>query len=419
MKQLQPLRGTRDVWEREAKNHQEIIKKAIEHAELYGYNYIDTPIIESLGVFQKTLGETSDVVGKEMYQFLDRSGDPIVLRPEGTAPIVRALLSLKLTQKLPQKFYYHGPMFRYERPQKGRYRQFYQMGIECLGIDEPLIDAECIALAYYILKDLSLPFSSLTLHLNTLGDQESRSNYKRTLKEYFETYRHELSLESQKRLETNPLRILDSKNERDKLIAAEAPSGSAFLTKESSLFFDSLCQFLNILEIPFTLTPSLVRGLDYYCHTTFEFRTTALGAQDAVLGGGRYNGLVKNMGGPDIPGIGWAMGIDRLASLIENPLKTVSKIALIPIGDNSISYALTLLNKLRKEKIHCEMTYRGTVSKRFDYAEKQGCSTALIIGEEEINQGTIRIRSIGEKQKNEKEITEKDLITLLKKIDIS
>ncbi|MFA6022337.1 MAG: histidine--tRNA ligase, partial [Rhodospirillales bacterium] len=317
MSGLQPVRGTHDLLPEDSRRHRFVEETAFSIAKRYGYGEIVTPIFEFTEVFSRTLGETSDVVTKEMYTFADRSGDSITLRPEGTAGVARAFISGGLTQSLPLKVMYRGPMFRHERPQKGRLRQFHQVGCELLGVEGPQADIEVISMAWRILQGLGLG-DKVQLEINSLGDAESRAAYRSALIAYLEPMRLTLSEESQARLEKNPLRVLDSKDEEDKRVVAQAPVMSDCMTPAAKEFFDQVINGLTALGIPFVINPKLVRGLDYYCHTAFEFTTTALGAQGTVLAGGRYDGLIGQMGGPATPGIGWAAGVERLAMLVED-----------------------------------------------------------------------------------------------------
>ena len=300
---LQPVRGTRDLIGDDAARHFHVVETARRITALYGFAEWQTPIFEDTKVFSRTLGETSDVVTKEMYTFEDRGGDSITLRPEGTAGVCRALITGGLTQTLPQKVFYAGPMFRYERPQKGRYRQFHQIGVELLGTDSPLADAEVIACGWQILNELGVA-KDVELQINTLGDVQSRENYRAALVAYFSEHAAALSADSKTRLEKNPLRILDSKDESDKVLVASAPLIYDHLSDYAKGQYKLLKDFLTVFGVTFTENPRIVRGLDYYNHTAFEFVTTALGAQGTVLAGGRYDGLVEQMGGPHVPGVG-------------------------------------------------------------------------------------------------------------------
>ena len=310
MDSLQPVRGTHDILPEQSARHRHVIATGRAIAEKYGFGEIATPIFEFTEVFKRTLGDTSDIVTKEMYTFLSRSGEQITLRPEGTAGVVRCLISQGLSQRLPLKLFYQGPMFRHERPQKGRLRQFHQIGAELLGVAAPLGDIEIIALAVHILDALGV-LEKTTLEINTLGDAESRKAYRDVLVDYLNEHRDRLSEDSRDRLERLPLRVLDSKDEGDRRIIADAPVMHDYLTGAAADFFAAVCAGLDGLGVAYELNPRLVRGLDYYCHTAFECTTRELGAQGAVLAGGRYDGLVAALGGPATPGVGWAAGIER------------------------------------------------------------------------------------------------------------
>jgi histidyl-tRNA synthetase len=391
MTKLQPVRGTRDFLGDFARCIQYIQDTTFLTARQFGFERIDTPIFEYTGVFKRAVGETSDIVGKEMYTFSDRGGEEITLRPEGTASVVRALLSNSLTQQLPLKYCYYGPMFRYERPQRGRYRQLHQFGVEFFGVDNPCADVEMLDLAQQILDRLEI---NASLHLNTIGDSQSRDAYRVALIEYFSKYRSELSEDSQQRLDKNPMRILDSKDLNDKRIAEDAPKISAHLTVSAAQFFEKVCEGLEVLGIKYTLDPTLVRGLDYYTHTAFEFKSNDLGAQDAVLGGGRYDGLVQHMGGPSIPAVGWGMGVDRIALLLEN--RAFAKpvpIVIIVIGDY-FSKALQLAKAFREKGNVCEILYKTNPGKAFKDADKLGARFAIIIGEEETKTNTVKVKDL-------------------------
>jgi histidyl-tRNA synthetase len=316
-----------------------------------------------------------------MYTFDDRGGDSITLRPEGTAGVCRALITNGLTQTLPQKVFYTGPMFRYERPQKGRYRQFHQIGVELLGPATPLADAEVIAAGWQILQELGIA-GSVELQVNTLGDAASRSAYREKLVNYFSQYAAELSEDSKLRLEKNPLRILDSKDEGDKKLVADAPQMQDSLTDEARAFFASLQDYLTGFGVPLTHNPHIVRGLDYYNHTAFEFVTNALGAQGTVLAGGRYDGLVEQMGGPPVPGVGWAAGIERLSMLIAAPPASHVPVVVIPMGNDSEGHALEILKSLRQAGIASEIGYSGNPKKRLERANKSGAAFAVLVGED-------------------------------------
>lgn len=378
---LQPVRGTRDLIGEDAARHAHVVETARRVTALYGFNEWQTPIFEDTKVFSRTLGETSDVVTKEMYTFEDRGGDSVTLRPEGTAGVCRALITAGLTQTLPQKVFYAGPMFRYERPQKGRYRQFHQIGVELLGPATPLADAEVIAAGWQILNALGIA-GTVDLHINTLGDAESRNNYRAALVAYFSEHAENLSAESKTRLEKNPLRILDSKDDGDQKLVANAPLIHDHLSAAAAEFYNGLKSALTVFGVPFTENPRIVRGLDYYNHTAFEFVTTALGAQGTVLAGGRYDGLVEQMGGPSVPGVGWAAGIERLSMLIAPPQIAQPPAAIIPMHETAQGTALNILKSLRDIGIPAEIAYTGNAKKRLERANKSGAKFAVLVGED-------------------------------------
>ena len=382
MAELQPVRGTRDLIGEDQRRHAYVIDTARRVAGLYGHEEWATPVFEDTRVFARTLGETSDVVTKEMYTFADRGGDSVTLRPENTAGICRALVTNGLTQSLPQKVFYAGPMFRYERPQKGRYRQFHQFGAEVIGPAEPLADAEVIAMGWAILRALGVA-ESTALEVNTLGDLESRAAYRGALVEYFSAHQGALSEDSRHRLEHNPLRILDSKDAGDRALVADAPTISGSLTGEAAAFYDTLRRELDRFGVPFRENPRIVRGLDYYNHTAFEFVTTALGAQGTVMAGGRYDGLVQQMGGPSIPAVGWAAGVERLAMLLAGTPGLPRPVAVIPASDAQQEAAIRALQALREHGVRAEMSYRGNLKRRMERANKIGARAAVIIGEDE------------------------------------
>src|ERR1700722_16551314 len=360
MADLQPVRGTQDLLPAEQRRHRFVVDTARSIAERYGYGEIATPIFEFTDVFARPIGETTDIVQKEMYSFLDRGGEEITLRPEYTAGIVRAVISNGLAQSLPLKLFASGPMFRYERPQKGRFRQFHQIDVELLGVAQPLGDIEVIALGAEILDALGV-LSRTVLELNTLGDPASRSAYRTALVDFYQGRAASLSEDSQRRLEKNPLRILDSKDEGDKRINATAPSFESYLTPEAQDFFGAVRAGLERLAIPYRLNPRLVRGLDYYCHTAFEFVTTDLGAQGTVLGGGRYDGLMGVMGGPETPGVGWAAGLQRLGLLIDEPPGGGRPVVIIPVGEQGEAADLKVAHDFRGASFTVDLGFSGNV----------------------------------------------------------
>lgn len=390
---IQPVRGTHDLIGEDQRRHAHVVDTARRIAGVYGFDEWATPIFEDTRVFSRSLGDTSDVVSKEMYSFSDRDGESLTLRPEGTAAICRALVTNALTQSLPQKVFYAGPMFRHERPQKGRYRQFHQIGAELLGTAEPLADAEAIAMGYEVLKALGIA-DYVTLELNTLGDAASRDAWRDALVAYFSAHKDKLSEDSLTRLEKNPLRILDSKDAGDKVLVADAPMMAEFLTPEARTFWDDLRNKLDVFGIAYTVNPSIVRGLDYYNHTTFEFVTNRLGSQGTVLAGGRYDGLVKQMGGPEVPAIGWAAGIERLSMLLEQVPAAPRSVVLVPVGAPDESAVVQILQGLRGQGVRTEIGYKGSLRKRMERAGKQNASHVLFLGEDELAKGLFRVKNM-------------------------
>lgn len=384
MSKYQSVRGTRDLLPELKQIFRQIDETAYKTARNYGFKEIETPIFEFSDVFHRSLGETSDAVSKETYTFTDRGGDSITLRPEGTAGVVRSFVSEGLAQLTPLKLYYYGPMFRYERPQKGRYRQFYQFGVEVLGLESALADVECLDLAWTIIKNLKLS-ERCVLEINTLGDVESRNAYRTALVEYLTPYKDQLSADSKVRLEKNPMRILDSKDEGDKKIIAGAPLMENYLNETSKKFFNDVLGGLKKLNIPYKINSKLVRGLDYYCHTVFEFTTTELGAQSAILSGGRYDGLVEMLGGPKTAGVGWAAGVDRLADLCAQSLaaKSQTPISVIAYGDKALAEAMKIASDLRNQNKYCEVLLTGNFKKKLEKANKLGTEKAILIFEQE------------------------------------
>jgi len=400
MPALQPVRGTQDLLPEMARRHRRVSETARETAALYGFAEISTPIFEFTDVFARPIGEHTDIVSKEMYTFTDRGGEEVTLRPENTAGVVRAVLSNGLTQSTPLKFFYSGPMFRYERPQKGRFRQFHQIGVELLGVATPQADIEAIAVGRRILATLGIA-DRVVLELNTLGDHQSRMAYRDALVGYFSSRHAELSEDSRRRLERNPLRILDSKNPQDAGIIGEAPPFDRHLNDASRGFFIDVRNGLDRLGIAYRLNPRLVRGLDYYTHTVFEFVTTDLGAQGTVLAGGRYDGLVELLGGPAMPGIGWAAGIERLALLIAEPPPPPRPIALVPIGEAAETRALILAEQLRDAALVVDLGYSGNLARRMRRADRMGARAAVLLGEDELARGAATVRDLDSGEQSE------------------
>ena len=404
---LQPVRGTRDILPEESRRHRFIVDTARATAMRYGYDEVATPIFEFSDVFRRTLGDTSDIVTKEMYSFTDKGGDEITLRPEGTAGVARMLISGGQAKDLPLKYFYHGPMFRYERPQKGRFRQFHQIGIELLGVAGTAGDVEVIALGADTLESLGV-LGRTSLELNTLGNAASRAAYRDVLVAYLDGHRDRLSADSRARLERNPLRVLDSKDRGDKAVVADAPDFGDYLDSESSDFFAAVRAGLDALAIAYVLNPRLVRGLDYYHHTAFEFTTEALGAQGTVLAGGRYDGLVSQMGGPATPGVGVAAGIERLAMLVEGVPQPVRPISVVPVGPESETAALTLTQRLRAGGFTVDLGYRGNIGRRLKRANKLNACVAVIVGPDELARDAVMLRDLDSGEQTEVPLAEID-----------
>ncbi len=396
----QPVRGTHDLLPADYRRHAHVVDTARAIAARFGYGETATPIFEFTEVFARTMGETSDVVSKEMYSFESRSGESITLRPEYTAGICRSFISNGLQQNVPVKVFANGPMFRYERPQKGRQRQFHQIDLECIGAAEAKADIEVISVAAMILQTLGV-MDNCRLQINTLGDTESRQAYRNALVEYFSDHKDKLSEDSLNRLERNPLRILDSKDKGDQALVENAPEFSAYLNSFSSEFFAEVIEGLETLGIEYDLNRRLVRGLDYYTHTAFEFVTTALGAQGALIAGGRYDGLIETLGGKPTPGIGWAGGIERLAMLAANIPDAKRPIAVIPVGDVAEKEATKLAYVLRSAGFDVEMAFKGNVGKRMKRANKLNARAALLIGEDELARNACMFRDLDEGSQEE------------------
>lgn len=378
MSKIQKPRGTQDMIGEQAARFDHVIDTFNRVRKLYGFGRIEVPVFESTAVFARSLGETTDVVSKEMYSFEDRGGDSLTLRPEFTAGIARAYIENGWQQYAPLKVAAWGPLFRYERPQKGRFRQFHQLDAEVIGAAEPAADVEVIALAQQVLNELGVA-GDVVLQLNTLGDAETRSAWRDGLVAHFSAHRDVLSPESLERLAKNPLRILDSKAEGDKALVADAPRIDAYMTSEAGAFFEAVQKGLQASGVEFMRADSLVRGFDYYRHTAFEFVTTALGAQGTVIGGGRYDGLIGSMGGPETPAVGWAGGIERLAMLGAEPATGNVELAIIPEHEDVAAEAATLAADLRRKGLSVAMAYRGNAKRRAELAAKAGAEVLLYV----------------------------------------
>jgi histidyl-tRNA synthetase len=410
---LQPVRGTQDLLPDMARRHRHVRETAFRLVQLYGFDEVDIPIFEFTEVFARPIGEHTDIVAKEMYSLKDRGGEDLSLRPEFTAGLARAVLSNSLTQSTPLKFFASGPVFRYERPQKGRYRQFHQIDAEILGVAQPQADIELIALARRILDALGIG-ERVVLELNTLGDPASRAAYREALVNYFSARRSDLSEDSQRRLEVNPLRILDSKDPGDIRINDDAPAFDGYLNDVSRDFFAAVRDGLDRLGVAYLLNPRLVRGLDYYTHSVFEFVTTDLGSQGTVLAGGRYDGLVELMGGPQMPGVGWAAGIERLALLIDEPAKPARPIALVPLGEAGEALALGMAETLRGAGLSVDLGYSGNMSRRMRRANRVNAGAAVLIGDDEVAKNAVTLRDLDSGEQVEVPIAGSALIEKLK-----
>lgn len=365
----QAIRGTQDIFGPDAEAFAFVVETFERVRKLYRFRRVEMPVFEKTEVFARSLGETTDVVSKEMYSFDDRGGESLTLRPEFTAGIARAFLTNGWKQHAPLKVATHGPLFRYERPQKGRYRQFHQLDAEAIGSTGPQADVELLAMADQLLHELGIA-DGVTLQLNTLGDGTSREAWRAALVEHFASVRDDLSEDSQERLEKNPLRILDSKDPRDKAHVAGAPKIDEFLSGEAQDFFGAVTSGLDSAGVAWTRNEALVRGLDYYRHTAFEFVTDRLGAQGTVLGGGRYDGLMESLGGPATPAVGWAAGIERLAMLCEGRGAEALEIAIAAESNDRNADAAALTNLFRREGFCVELFASGSPRKRYDKARK-------------------------------------------------
>ncbi len=390
---IRPVRGTHDIFGNEIEKHNKIKKIVSSIAEINGFKELNTPIFELSELFSKPLGAESDVVLKEMYTFEDRNSELLTLRPEYTTPMIRAAISNRLMDELPLKLFGLGQMFRRERPQKGRYRQFNQINFEIFGSSDYLADFEIISIASNILKKI-LPNRKIVLHLNSLGRKENLYQFKKELSNFFMGHVNKLSEESKNKIKSNPIRILDSKNKDDIAISSLAPSIKNFLSKESLDNYENLKKSLNLLNIEFQENEKLVRGLDYYCETVFEFKTDDLGTQDTLLGGGRYDGLIGFLGGPDIPGIGWAAGIERLAMLMEYHNIENNAVHLAITDENYKSHLIKLINYLNQNNIPYNWNYKYNLKKSLSKASKMNSKKIIIIGQNEFEENYYTLKNL-------------------------
>ncbi|MET4897399.1 histidine--tRNA ligase [Sphingomonadaceae bacterium jetA1] len=389
------VRGTQDIFGDEQRRFAHVLARFEHVHRLYGFQRLDLPVFEDTQVFARSIGETTDVVSKEMYSFPDRGGDMLTLRPEFTAGIARAYLTEGWQQYAPLKLATSGAVFRYERPQKGRYRQFHQIDAEILGAAEPAADVELLVMADQLLRELGIA-EGVTLQLNTLGDAETRDAWRDALVAHFEAHRDQLSEDSLVRLEKNPLRILDSKDPRDRPIADAAPDIDAYLTSAARGFFDAVTAGLDAAGVAWTRNARLVRGLDYYRHTAFEFVTDRLGAQGTVLAGGRYDGLIESLGGPATAGVGWAAGVERLAMLLDEPARPTIDAVVVPMGAAAELRATGLVAELRRAGLSVDMAYKGNMKRRMQKADAQGARHAIILGDDELAAGVATVKRLAD-----------------------
>ncbi len=396
------IRGTQDIFGDDQRRFAHVVEAFERVRKLYCFQRVELPVFEATGVFARSLGETTDVVSKEMYTFEDRGGDSITLRPEFTAGIARAFLTEGWQQYTPLKIVTHGPLFRYERPQKGRYRQFHQIDAEIIGADEPAADVELLVFADQLIRELGIS-DGVTLQLNTLGDTETREAWRAALIAHFEAHRGDLSEDSLARLDKNPMRILDSKDPRDRPIADSAPGIDAYLTSEAGAFFESVTKGLDAAGVAWTRNDTLVRGLDYYRHTAFEFVTDRLGAQGTVLGGGRYDGLIESLGGNPTAGVGWAAGIERLAMLVDEVAEPAPWIVVIPDQPHLEMDAIKIVSILRRANVASDlrvdpafdMAFRGNAKRRVELARKAGAAAVLFVREAHPEAARLRLMQFG------------------------
>ena len=420
-KKIQAIRGMNDLLPDASPRWHYLEARVRQLLERYGYREIRMPIVEQTALFKRSIGEVTDIVEKEMYTFEDRNGDSLTLRPEGTAGCVRAGEEHGLLFNQQQRLWYQGPMFRHERPQKGRYRQFHQIGVETFGLQGPDIDAELILLSARLWRELGI-LDHLTLELNSLGSAQARAAYRSALTDYLEGFKSGLDEDSQRRLASNPLRILDSKNPETREILEQAPAFENYLDEESRQHFHELCQLLDAAGIDYTLNPRLVRGLDYYGKTVFEWTTRALGSQGTVCAGGRYDGLVEQLGGRSTPAVGFAMGIERLVLLLETlevfpaALDSTVDVYLTAFGEHSQAHALLLAERLRSEQpelriqTHCG---GGNFKKQMKKADQSGAEIALLLGEDEMSRGVASVKFLRQ-EKEQLEVAISELALTLK-----
>ena len=410
------VRGMKDLYGIEFEKYDFVVRKSVEVGKKYGYSVINTPILEYTDVFQRSLGDETDVVSKEMYTFTDKGGESVTLRPEGTAGVMRAIVCESMAQSIPLKLMYFGEMFRYDRPQKGRFRQFRQIGFEHIGDKSPYTDALTIAMAAEILNNCGI--FDFKICVNTLGDEETRANYTKAIVKFLSRHEENLSEESKLRLQKNPLRILDSKDKGDKDICSMAPILLDYVSKEAGTYFEKLCAILEKYGLNYKIDNFLVRGLDYYSHTAFEFKSTATNYKEALGGGGRYDHLLEVFGGPSVSGVGFAFGAERLMMLLpEDKIpNNTKKVAVIPVSDEETKDAFELIKLLHKCDITTEFVHVGNLSKKMKIAHRLGCDIALIIGETECKNNTVTVKLMHhtDEEKKTRSVGMNDLIRFIK-----
>lgn len=412
MKLIKAVRGTKDILEGTAAKYSYIRRVAEDLFSAYGFSYIKTPIFEETDLFKRGIGEATDVVEKEMYTFLDRGERSITLRPEGTASVVRAYLENKIYAKEDvSKFYYMGSMFRYERPQAGRQREFNQVGVEVLGEHSPLLDAEIITMSYHLLEKLGI--TDLEVNINSIGGNETRQKYRQALIDYLTPFKDELCEDCQRRIETNPLRVLDCKVETCKKHTQDAPSIIDSLSKEERNHYEEVKKYLTIFGIPYVENSRLVRGLDYYSSTVFEIVTNKLGAQGTVLGGGRYDNLLKQLGDKEIPAFGFAAGVERIMMLMEDIPAKETDVYIAWLGENVCEFAMKLADTLRKKNIKVAVDFNAKGMKsHMKKADKLNVKYTVIIGEDEMAKGVVVLKDFA--SRTQEELTVDQLVEKLK-----
>ena len=419
MNSIRSIKGTHDILPMDSKNWQKLEQIVQDVCQRFGYNEIRTPIFEETRLFSRSVGEDTDIVSKEMYSWDDKDGKSITLRPELTASVVRAYIQHNLGGQAPvQRLYYRGPLFRRERPQKGRQRQFHQFGVEAFGSENPEQDAEIIAIAWHILSKCGLS-ENATLHLNSIGSPECRNAYRDALKDFIRPNLAQFSETSQTRFETNPLRILDSKADHEQKLLEGAPSVSDYFTEDDTAHFEAVQTFLNAMNIPFYLNEKLVRGLDYYSRTVFEFTSTALGAQDALLGGGRYDGLVETLGGKATPAIGFAAGMERFLIAIEDAGQktdeTKIEVYFVCLDEAGLSTSLSLSNEIRQAGFSVITDpLRRSLKAQMRDANKTGARFAIILGETEMKNETVELKNL--KNGEQETVSQKNVLKELRKL---